>query len=80
MATAPQPKWIDDEDYVKPGHKLPGHTIDALIEEGKLDEAREELENLMLAGVDSGPGRVVTEEYAEEMVARARLRAGQATR
>jgi hypothetical protein len=71
MAIAPQPQHLDedfdDESYTpKPGHTLPGYTVDALLEQGKVEEAREELERLCLEGVDSGEPVLMTPERWEE--------------
>jgi len=87
MATIPQsskqPGIAVDSDgnYILPeDHKMPGWTVDALLEEGKVDEARAELEGLIMAGVDSGPGRPMTEEFFDELLARARAGAGRTNR
>jgi len=79
MATIPQVSKqsglsIDsDGNYVLPSdHRLPGWTVDALLEQGKVEEARTELERLICEGVDSGPGIEVTPEFWEELYARGR--------
>lgn len=63
----------------KPGHTLPGYTVDALLADGKVDEARDELERLLQEGIDSGPGREMNEELFQEIMAKARVRAGRTT-
>ena len=79
MATIPQvskasPITVDSEDnYVLPkGHRMPGWTVDALLEDGKVEEARAELERLVLEGVDSGPTIEVKPQFWERLHARAR--------
>jgi hypothetical protein len=78
MATIPQTKPVEQElDFeeihpVEPGHKLPGYTVDALLDQGNVEEARTELERLLLEGIDSGPGIPVTPEFWEQLHARAR--------
>jgi hypothetical protein len=84
MASVPQ-GWMEEDDEgagfePKPGHRLPGWTVDALLEEGKIDEARAELENLIVAGVNSGPVRTMDEEWLNGMIAKAKSRARRATR
>ena len=65
MTIIQHPKPLVEEDdlaepYIQPGHTLPGYTVDRLIEQGKLDEARQELERLLLEGLDSGtPSRAL---------------------
>lgn len=78
MATIPQTSkqssiTIDsDGNYVLPiGHRMPGWTVDALLEDGKVEEARAELERLVLEGVDSGPAIEATPEFWERLHARA---------
>jgi hypothetical protein len=74
MASNPR-NWAEEQDEVEEsfqpaqGHRLPGWTVDSLLEQGKEDEAREELENLLLAGINSGPGRVADDAYLEEVIA-----------
>lgn len=86
MATAPQPNWIDQAEDDQDIYDLPlppnypGSTVDALLEKGKVIEAREELERLLLEGINSGPGRPMTQDLMEEILAKARARAGQPSR
>ena len=82
MATIQHPKpQAEDGDltepYIQPGHTLPGYTVDRLIEQGKLDEARQELERLLLEGLDSGTSRSMTAELMQEIIDLARARASQ---
>ena len=53
----------------------PGYAVDALIRQGKMEEARAELERLLLEGMDSGPGVPATPEFYENIRARLRQRA-----
>ena len=84
MATAPQQKWPDNDlesgDIYepRPGHTLPGYTVDALLAEGKVEEARAELERLLQEGIDSG----ISPEPPDEMMnrIRAKVRARTAVR
>ena len=65
MATAPR-NYLpldDDGNYAPKDKDYPGYTVDALLAEGKVEEARTELERLVLEGVDSGPGIEVTPQY-----------------
>ncbi len=76
MATAAQPQFDDGSEDgkvygPKPGHTLPGHTIDALLAGGKVEEARAELERLLQEGIDSG----ISNEPPDEMMKRLRSRA-----
>ena len=87
MATSPQASkrsdvTVDsDGNYVLlEGHRMPGWTVDALLEKGKVEEARAEMEELIMAGVNSGPGRPMTEQLFEEILANARSRAGRTNR
>jgi hypothetical protein len=81
MATAPQQKWprndLESSDLFepKPGHTLPGYTVDALLAEGKIEEARDELERLLQEGIDSGPGIEVTPQFWEDIRAEVRRQA-----
>jgi hypothetical protein len=83
MATAAQPQFNDDAEdgniyKPKPGHSLPGYTVDALLAQGKTEEARAELERLLQEGIDSG---ISTEPPGEMMKRiRARVRERAATR
>lgn len=79
MATIPRVSkqaglTVDDGgNYVLPeNHKMPGWTVDALLEEGKVEEAHAELERLVAEGVNSGPGIEATPEFWERLYARAR--------
>jgi hypothetical protein len=69
MATIPQTRLRIDDDgnYLPVGKDYPGHTVDALLADGKIEEARAELERLILEGVDSGPGIEVTPEFWEDI-------------
>jgi hypothetical protein len=65
-----------DGNYVAPkGYRMPGWTVDALLEEGKVEEARAELERLVLEGVDSGPAIEATPEFWEALHSKARAKA-----
>jgi hypothetical protein len=76
MSTSSGAKLEKDEndgEFVLPSdHRLAGWTVDALLEQGKIDEARIELERLVQQGIDSGPGIPVTPEYWEGLRAIAR--------
>jgi hypothetical protein len=80
MASNPQSS-ADEQDEVEeayqptPGHKLPGWTVDALLEQGKSKEAHLELERLIGEGVNSGPGIEATEVFWEDLYALARGKA-----
>jgi hypothetical protein len=74
MATIPQvPNQSglttdSDGNYILPAdHRLPGWTVDALLDQGKVDEARAELDRLVLEGVDSGPAIEATPEFWAEL-------------
>ncbi len=56
-------------------HTLPGYTVDSLLKQGKIEEAREELERLIQKGIDSGPGIEVTPQFWEDVRAEVRRRA-----
>jgi hypothetical protein len=79
MASNPR-NWAEEQDEVeeqyqpKPGHRLPGWTVDALLEQGQEEEAGAELERLLQEGIDSGHGFEATPEYFDS------LRAGIAAR
>ena len=79
MASSPQPRYRDQE-FDTTNANLPGYTVDALLAEGKVDEARDELERLLLHGLDSGNPRLMTEELFDEIVAKARARAGRSAK
>ena len=77
MATAPQVTkklGLDsDGSYILPSdHRLPGWTIEALLAEGKVEEARAELERLILEGIDSEPKIEVTPQFWADLRAEAR--------
>jgi hypothetical protein len=80
MASNPR-NWAEEQDEVeeqyqpKAGHRLPGWTVDALLEQGKSKEAHLELERLIGEGVNSGPGIEATEEFWEDLYALARGKA-----
>jgi hypothetical protein len=84
MATSPRPQHLEDAeedfDFDTSGAKLPGHTVDALLVQGKVDEARAELERLVLEGLDSGNPRLMTDELQQEIVAKARAGVGRRSR
>jgi hypothetical protein len=85
MATSPRPQHLEenveeDFDFDASDSKLPGHTVDALLIQGKVDEARDELERLLLEGLDSGNPRLMTDELLQEIVAKARAGAGRRQR
>jgi len=80
MATAAQPQFEDSPEdrsvYIpKSGHTLPGHRVDALLAEGKVEEARAELESLLQEGIDSGLSSEPPGEMMNRLRARARGRA-----
>ncbi len=80
MATAAQPQFNDDPEdgsiyNPKPGHTLPGYTVDALLAQGKVEEARAELERLLQEGIDSGPGIEDTPQFWEDIRSEVRRRA-----
>jgi ABC-type xylose transport system substrate-binding protein len=79
MATSPQPRNLDEleEDFASAadGAKLSGHTVDVLLAQGKIEEARAELERLIQEGIDSGPGKPMTEDLLQQVLAKARSRA-----
>jgi hypothetical protein len=79
MATSPRPQHLDEESGYPydpaPGHTLPGYTVDALLAQGKVDDARAELERLVQEGIDSGPGIEVTPQFWEDIRAEVRRRA-----
>ena len=59
---------IDDEgNYLVEDKDYPGHTVDVLLEQGKVEQARAEFERLVMEGVESGPGIEGTPEFWEEM-------------
>jgi hypothetical protein len=83
MATIPQSNDLKHESEtkdayeLKPDHRLAGYTVDRLLEEGKIDQARDELEMLLRDGINSGPGRPMTDDLMEEIMTKARLRVRQ---
>lgn len=70
-----RPVSSDPDLILEPGHGLPGHTVDALLAEGKIDEARVELERLIQEGIDSGPGVQVTPQFWDDLRAEIRRHA-----
>jgi hypothetical protein len=85
MATSPRPQHFgegveEDFDFDTSDAKLPGHTVDALLAQDKVEEARAELERLLLEGLDSGKGQPMTEELLQQIIAKARSRAGHRAR
>ena len=80
MATSRQPQRLEEDveedfNWDTSGAKLPGHTVDALLADGKVDEACAELERLLLEGLDSGNGKPMTEDLLQQIIAKARSRA-----
>jgi hypothetical protein len=68
MATQPQSRLRSDDagNYVVQDKDSSGHTVDILLEQGKTEEARAEIERLCLEGLDSGdPVRMTTEKWEE---------------
>jgi hypothetical protein len=81
MATSPRPQHLEEDvDFDTSDSKLPGHTVDALLVQGKVEEARAELERLLLEGLDSGNGKPMTEELLQQIIAKATLRASRPAR
>jgi hypothetical protein len=77
MATSPRPQHLEEDvDFDTSDSKLPGHTVDALLVQGKVEEARAEVERLVLEGLDSGNPRLMTDELLQEIVAKARAGVG----
>ena len=75
MATAPQIAKqsgleldIDGNDIIPADHKLPGWTVNALLDQGKVEEARAEFERLIQEGIDSGPGIEGTPQFYEDVL------------
>ena len=68
MATVPQNRLrIDDEgNYIVEDKEYPGYTVDVLLQQGKVEEARAEFERLCLEGLDSGEPIPMTPEKWEE--------------
>ena len=64
----------EEQILLKPGHGLPGHTVDALLAQGKVAEARVELERLIQEGIDSGIDPRSAEEVIESIRAEIRTR------
>jgi hypothetical protein len=65
MASLPQ-NSESELDFATPeiaSAKLPGHTVHALLAQGKVDEARDELEQLLLDGHNSGPSIPATPAF-----------------
>jgi hypothetical protein len=50
-------------------------TVDVLLEQGKVEEARAEFERLILEGVDSGPAIEVTAQFWDDFRAELKQRA-----
>jgi hypothetical protein len=74
MASSPQPHYRDEE-FDTTNAKLPGYTVDALLAEGKVDEARDELERLLQEGIDSGVSPESAGDMMERLRAKVRARA-----
>jgi hypothetical protein len=81
MATIPQVskqtvEMDEDGNYILPDDpSMPGWSVNVLVAEGKMEEAREELFRLIDEGVDSGPGIEVTPQYFDDMLAEVKRRA-----
>ena len=58
------------EDKIK--HRLPGYTVDVLLEQGDIPGAKAELERLLLAGMNPSNSVEATPEFFEN--ARQKLR------
>ena len=63
---------ISLEDSIK--HKLPGYTVDVLLQRGDIAGARAELERLLLEGMDSSNSVEATPQFFENMRERLRRR------
>jgi len=74
MASSPQPHYRDEE-FDTTDAKLPGYTVDALLADGKVDEARAELERLLQEGIDSGISPEPPADMMERLRAKVRARA-----
>jgi hypothetical protein len=76
MATVPQSRLRSDANgnYIVEDTDYPGHSVDALLQQGQVDEARAELERLILEGVDSGPGIKVTPKFWDDLRSQLRQR------
>ncbi len=74
MASSPQPRYRDEE-FDTTNANLPGYTVDALLADGKVDEARKELERLLQKGIDSGLSPESPADMMERLRARVRARA-----
>jgi hypothetical protein len=72
MASLPQ-NWPDEDDVLSESYKpkgdysFPEDKMNALLAEGRDEEARVELVHLLQEGVDSGPGIPVTPEFWTEL-------------
>jgi hypothetical protein len=73
MGANPQRRAEQEFGAEAPG--VPGHPVDLLVSQGRVNEARAELERLLVEGVESGSGRLMTEDLLDEIVAKARSRA-----
>jgi antitoxin ParD1/3/4 len=56
-----------DEQVSKLGYDTPGDYVSDLVREAKEREAEEQLEKLLLEGLDSGPATPMTSEDWEEI-------------
>jgi hypothetical protein len=65
---------VDGSLELPEDHTLPGYTVDALLKQGKIQEARQELERLLQEGIDSGPGIEATPQFWEDIRAEVRRR------
>jgi hypothetical protein len=74
----PRQRLIQTEDGsydLVPGHHLPGHTVDDLLEAGDIAGAKAELESLIDEGTDSEEEDVeFNDAYIESMLAQAKQR------
>ncbi len=57
-------------------HLPPGHTVDTLLEQDRLQEAREELQRLVVEGMESGDPVEATPEFWERLRADLHRQAG----
>ena len=78
MATIPRGRNEQDADgeagWELDESRLPGFSVTALMREGNVEEARAELERLLLEGINSGPGIPVTPGFFDRKIAAAKAR------
>lgn len=65
-----QRAWIDEQSTAN-GYGTASDYVRALISAEQQRRAQARLEELLLEGINSGPGQVVTPEYWEKLTARA---------